>query len=182
MRRPPQRAKQTSATSQDAAPAPHGIPHWRHGSKRWCWPENAIARGSSSAISSRTISGARFESLTATSATRTMPMRRAGRIRQSVHPYSELSRGIPIRGVVYPHPRERVSRPPRRARRMRWAPPMSSPAESAPADPPAAQPSPEDRVISTERAGHIAEPFESFPIVSAWSSPCVTLPTTARAK
>ena len=50
-----------------------------------------------------------------------------------------------------------------RARRMRWALPMSSPADSAPADPPAVQPSPEDRVISTERAGHIAQAIEKLP-------------------
>src|SRR6188768_1475314 len=50
-----------------------------------------------------------------------------------------------------------------RARRMRWALPMSSSAESAPADPPAVQPSPEDRVISTERAGHIAQAIEKLP-------------------
>jgi RNA polymerase sigma-70 factor, ECF subfamily len=50
-----------------------------------------------------------------------------------------------------------------RARRTRWVLPMSSPAESAPADPPAIQPSPEDRVISTERAGHIAKAIEKLP-------------------
>jgi RNA polymerase sigma-70 factor (ECF subfamily) len=50
-----------------------------------------------------------------------------------------------------------------RARRQRWALPMSSPVESAPNDPPAIQPSPEDRVISTERAGHIAEAIEKLP-------------------
>jgi RNA polymerase sigma-70 factor (ECF subfamily) len=50
-----------------------------------------------------------------------------------------------------------------RARRMRWALPMSSPVESAPNDPPASQPSPEDRVLSSERAGHIAEAIEKLP-------------------
>jgi RNA polymerase sigma factor (sigma-70 family) len=40
---------------------------------------------------------------------------------------------------------------------------MSSPAETAPADPPAIQPSPEDRVLSSERAGHIAEAIEKLP-------------------
>ena len=50
-----------------------------------------------------------------------------------------------------------------RARRLRWALPMSSPVDSAPADPPAIQPSPEDRVLSTERAGHIAEAIEQLP-------------------
>jgi len=50
-----------------------------------------------------------------------------------------------------------------RARRLRWALPMSSPVESAPNDPPAIQPSPEDRVISTERAGHIAQAIEKLP-------------------
>src|SRR5262245_16514654 len=41
--------------------------------------------------------------------------------------------------------------------------PMSSPHDSAPNDPPAVQPSPEDRVISSERAGHIAEAIEKLP-------------------
>jgi RNA polymerase sigma-70 factor (ECF subfamily) len=50
-----------------------------------------------------------------------------------------------------------------RARRLRWALPMSSSVEFAPSDPPAVQPSPEDRVISTERAGHIAEAIEKLP-------------------
>jgi RNA polymerase sigma-70 factor (ECF subfamily) len=50
-----------------------------------------------------------------------------------------------------------------RARRLRWALPMSAPVESALADPPAVQPSPEDRVLSTERAGHIAEAIEKLP-------------------
>ena len=50
-----------------------------------------------------------------------------------------------------------------RARRMRWALPMSSPVESAPNDPPASQPSPEDRVLSSEQAGHIAEAIEKLP-------------------
>ena len=50
-----------------------------------------------------------------------------------------------------------------RARRTRWVLPMSSPAESPPADPPAIQPSPEDRVLSTERAGHIAKAIEKLP-------------------
>jgi RNA polymerase sigma-70 factor (ECF subfamily) len=50
-----------------------------------------------------------------------------------------------------------------RARRLRWALPMSSPVEAAPVDPPAIQPSPEDRVISTERAGHIAAAIEKLP-------------------
>jgi RNA polymerase sigma-70 factor (ECF subfamily) len=50
-----------------------------------------------------------------------------------------------------------------RARRLRWALPMSSPVEAAPVDPPASQPSPEDRVISTERAGHIAAAIEKLP-------------------
>jgi RNA polymerase sigma-70 factor, ECF subfamily len=50
-----------------------------------------------------------------------------------------------------------------RARRLRWVLPMSSPVESAPSDPPAVQPSPEDRVLSTERAGHIAEAIEKLP-------------------
>ena len=50
-----------------------------------------------------------------------------------------------------------------RARRLRWAIPMFSPVESAPPDPPAVQPSPEDRVLSTERAGHIAAAIEKLP-------------------
>jgi RNA polymerase sigma-70 factor (ECF subfamily) len=51
-----------------------------------------------------------------------------------------------------------------RARRLRWALPMSSPLEpTTQNDPPAAQPSPEDRVISGERAGHIAAAIEKLP-------------------
>jgi RNA polymerase sigma-70 factor (ECF subfamily) len=50
-----------------------------------------------------------------------------------------------------------------RARRLRWALPMSSPVETAPVDPPAVQPSPEDRVISSERAGQIAAAIEKLP-------------------
>jgi RNA polymerase sigma-70 factor (ECF subfamily) len=51
-----------------------------------------------------------------------------------------------------------------RARRLRWTLPMSSPVESSlPSDPPALQPSPEDRVLSGERAGHIAAAIEKLP-------------------
>jgi len=52
-----------------------------------------------------------------------------------------------------------------RARRMRWALPLTSPTSepSVPNDPPAAQPSPEDRVIAGERAGHIAAAIDRLP-------------------
>jgi RNA polymerase sigma-70 factor (ECF subfamily) len=51
-----------------------------------------------------------------------------------------------------------------RARRQRWALPMTSPVEPAVHnEPPALQPSPEDRVISGERAGQIAAAIEKLP-------------------
>ena len=51
-----------------------------------------------------------------------------------------------------------------RARRLRWALPMSSPIESrATREPAAIQPSPEDRLISGERAGQIAAAIEKLP-------------------
>jgi RNA polymerase sigma-70 factor (ECF subfamily) len=51
-----------------------------------------------------------------------------------------------------------------RARRLRWALPMTPHADgSAPSDPPAAQPSPEDTLLSGERAGHIAAAIEKLP-------------------
>ncbi len=50
-----------------------------------------------------------------------------------------------------------------RARRLRWVLPMSSPADAAAGRSASQQPSPEDRVISTERAGHIAAAIEQLP-------------------
>ena len=51
-----------------------------------------------------------------------------------------------------------------RARRLRWALPMSSPADSSPPpDPAAQQPSPEDRLMSSERARQIAAAVEQLP-------------------
>jgi RNA polymerase sigma-70 factor (ECF subfamily) len=51
-----------------------------------------------------------------------------------------------------------------RARRQRWALPMSNQPESGmPSDPPASQPSPEDRVLSGERADRIAQAIEKLP-------------------
>ena len=52
-----------------------------------------------------------------------------------------------------------------RARRLRWALPLLSSANehSMQSDPPAAQPSPEDRVLAGERAGHIAAAIDKLP-------------------
>jgi RNA polymerase sigma-70 factor (ECF subfamily) len=51
-----------------------------------------------------------------------------------------------------------------RARRLRWALPMSPASESSvPTDPPAVQPSPEDGVLSSERAGRIASAIDKLP-------------------
>lgn len=51
-----------------------------------------------------------------------------------------------------------------RARRLRWALPMTPHADAAPPSEPAAvQPSPEDRVLSSERAGEIAAAIERLP-------------------
>jgi RNA polymerase sigma-70 factor, ECF subfamily len=50
-----------------------------------------------------------------------------------------------------------------RARRLRWALPMSATADGPPADPVAPQPSPEDRLVASERAGEIAKAVEQLP-------------------
>jgi RNA polymerase sigma-70 factor (ECF subfamily) len=51
-----------------------------------------------------------------------------------------------------------------RARRLRWAIPMSSPGESSlPIDPPTPEPSPEQRLVSGERAKQIAAAVEQLP-------------------
>jgi RNA polymerase sigma-70 factor (ECF subfamily) len=50
-----------------------------------------------------------------------------------------------------------------RARRLRWALPMSAHADSPVTEPAAAQPSPEDRLISSERAGQIAAAVDKLP-------------------
>lgn len=51
-----------------------------------------------------------------------------------------------------------------RARRLRWALPMSPAGESSmPTDPPAAQPSPEEGVLSSERAGRISRAIDKLP-------------------
>jgi RNA polymerase sigma-70 factor (ECF subfamily) len=50
-----------------------------------------------------------------------------------------------------------------RARRLRWALPMSAHADSPVTEPAATQPSPEDRLISSERAGQIAAAVDKLP-------------------
>jgi len=50
-----------------------------------------------------------------------------------------------------------------RARRLRWVLPMTSPETLPPPDPPAIQQSPEDRVISSERRGHIEAAIQKLP-------------------
>jgi RNA polymerase sigma-70 factor (ECF subfamily) len=50
-----------------------------------------------------------------------------------------------------------------RARRLRWTLPMSSSAEAPPVDPAASQPSPEDRLVSTERAREISAAVDQLP-------------------
>jgi RNA polymerase sigma-70 factor, ECF subfamily len=50
-----------------------------------------------------------------------------------------------------------------RARRLRWTLPMSASAEGPPVDPAAPQPSPEDRLVSTERAREISAAVEQLP-------------------
>ena len=50
-----------------------------------------------------------------------------------------------------------------RARRLRWALPMSATADAPPIDPAAPQPSPEDRLVSTERAREIAAAVDQLP-------------------
>jgi RNA polymerase sigma-70 factor (ECF subfamily) len=50
-----------------------------------------------------------------------------------------------------------------RARRLRWALPMSAHADAPVTEPAAAQPSPEDRLISSERAGQIAAAVDKLP-------------------
>jgi RNA polymerase sigma-70 factor (ECF subfamily) len=51
-----------------------------------------------------------------------------------------------------------------RARRLRWVLPMAPPAESTfPVEPPAVQPSPEDRLISAERAGRLTAAIDELP-------------------
>src|SRR5215210_7904256 len=49
-----------------------------------------------------------------------------------------------------------------RARRLRWAVPMSSHPEALPFDPPAPEPSPEQRLVSGERAKEIAAAVEQL--------------------
>ena len=50
-----------------------------------------------------------------------------------------------------------------RSRRLRWAVPMSATTEVAPAEPAAADPSPEQRLVSRERATEIAAAVDSLP-------------------
>jgi RNA polymerase sigma-70 factor, ECF subfamily len=50
-----------------------------------------------------------------------------------------------------------------RARRLRWAVPMSAHGDALPLDPPAPEPSPEQRLVSSERAKEIAAAVEQLP-------------------
>jgi RNA polymerase sigma-70 factor, ECF subfamily len=50
-----------------------------------------------------------------------------------------------------------------RSRRLRWAVPMSSPSDVAPVEPVAPDPSPEQRLVSTERANEITAAVDSLP-------------------
>jgi RNA polymerase sigma-70 factor (ECF subfamily) len=50
-----------------------------------------------------------------------------------------------------------------RSRRLRWAVPMSSPNDIAPAEPAAPDPSPEQRLVSRERANEITAAVDSLP-------------------
>lgn len=50
-----------------------------------------------------------------------------------------------------------------RARRLRWAVPMSSTSEAPPSDPAAREPTPEQRLVSRERAGQITAAVDSLP-------------------
>ena len=50
-----------------------------------------------------------------------------------------------------------------RARRLRWAVPMSATSEVAPAEPAAPDPSPEQRLVSRERAAEITTAVDSLP-------------------
>lgn len=50
-----------------------------------------------------------------------------------------------------------------RARRLRWALPMSATADAPPVDPATPQPSPEDRLVASERAREISAAVELLP-------------------
>jgi RNA polymerase sigma-70 factor, ECF subfamily len=50
-----------------------------------------------------------------------------------------------------------------RARRLRWSLPMAPTAESVPLDPPARDPSPEDRLVSRDRARQIGAAVDQLP-------------------
>ena len=50
-----------------------------------------------------------------------------------------------------------------RARRLRWALPIASAADTTPVDPPTPDPSPEQRLVSTERVKEIAAAVEQLP-------------------
>jgi len=165
MRRPPQRAKQTSATGHDAPPAPSR--------------DSALA----ARLKALVLAGERDRAREQFGDLVAHHQRRAVRIAYSylrdAHDADEAVQDAFVK--VFTHIASYREEYPfevwftrilvngcldlrkARARRMRWVLPMSSPADSAPADPPAVQPSPEDRVISTERAGHIAHAIEKLP-------------------
>ncbi len=185
MRRPPRRAKQTGATGQDVTPAPSR--------------DSALA----ARLKALVLAGERERAREQFGDLVAHHQRRAVRIAYSylrdAHDADEAVQDAFVK--VFTHIASYREEYPfevwftrilvngcldlrkARARRLRWALPMSSSPESAPADPPAVQPSPEDRVISDRaRRAHRRKPSRSCRIVSAWCSRCATSPTTAPAK
>ncbi len=165
MRRPPRRAKQTGATGQDVTPAPSR--------------DSALA----ARLKALVLAGERERAREQFADLVAQHQRRAVRIAYSylrdAHDADEAVQDAFVK--VFTHIASYREEYPfevwftrilvngcldlrkARARRLRWALPMSSPVDSAPNDPPALQPSPEDRVLSTERAGHIAAAIEKLP-------------------
>jgi RNA polymerase sigma-70 factor, ECF subfamily len=165
MRRPPRRAKQTGATGKDVAPSPSR--------------DSALA----ARLKALVLAGERERAREQFSDLVAQHQRRAVRIAYSylrdAHDADEAVQDAFVK--VFTHIASYREEYPfevwftrilvngcldlrkARARRLRWAIPMFSPVESAPPDPPAVQPSPEDRVLSSERAGHIAAAIEKLP-------------------
>ena len=187
MRRPPRRAKQTERheSGRRAGSPVHGIRSWRHASRRWCWPANAMRARE------------QFGDLVA------HQQRRAVRIAYSylrdAHDADEAVQDAFVK--VFTHITTYREEYPfevwftrilvngcldlrkARARRLRWALPMSSPAESAAGRSAsrAAEPG-RSRDLDRARRADRRKPSNSCPIVSARSSRCATSPSRARAK
>src|SRR5262245_4609932 len=165
MRRPPRRAKQTGATGQDGAPAPSR--------------DSALA----ARLKALVLGGDRERARELFGELVAHHQRRAIRIAYSylrdAHDADEAVQDAFVK--VFTHIASYREEYPfevwftrilvngcldlrkARARRLRWALPMTSPLESAPNDPPAVQPSPEDRVLSGEQASHITKAIEKLP-------------------